>query len=391
MTSRDTMSSPVVRKFPGRDDVGEHLSASTPPGAFYTDANVLREEIERFFCRAWLNIAHEAELPNPGDFVTREIGDESILVIRGTDGKVRAFYNVCRHRGTRLVADPSGTNLRSVVCPYHAWTYSTEGALVGAPHTEDLKEFSRDAYGLFPVPLETWGGFVWMNLDPDARPMRETMGGFLGDFDRFGLSNLRLARRKVYDIQANWKILVENYSECYHCAPIHPDLNRITHYMGGEVTSYFVDGNRRAEYSGSYMTFNQDFGSMTWSGYTSRPPIRGMVGEDLKRIYYYVVFPNLFWSLHPDFLMIHRTWPVTPSSSRIECEFYFDADTMARPDFDPSDAVDLWDLVNRQDWSVCERTQKGMRSRVWKGGRYSSQEPQVHDFDAYVAERLRER
>ena len=382
------MSSPIVRKFPGRDEVGDHLAASTPPGSFYTDEQILQQELDRFFYRSWLNVGREEQIPEPGDFFTKEIGDESVLVVRGTDGKVRAFYNICRHRGTRLIVDESGKRMRSVVCPYHAWTYSTEGALVGAPHTEDLKAFSKENFGLFPVALEPWAGFLWANLDPSARPIREDIGGFLADFDRFGLADLLLVRRKVYDIQANWKLLVENFSECYHCAPIHPDLNRITHYMGGEVTSYFVDGDRRSKYTGSYMTFNEDFQSMTWSGYTGRPPIRGIEGEDRRRIYYYVVFPNLFWSLHPDFLMVHRTWPLTPGTSRIECDFYFDAQTAARPDFDPSDAVDLWDLINRQDWEVCERAQRGMRSRVWKGGRYSSQEPQVHDFDAYVRERL---
>lgn len=381
------MSSPAARKFPGREG-GDHLKATTPLGAFYTDENVLREELERFFYRNWLNVGHDRQIPEPGDFLMREIGDESILVIRGADGRARAFYNLCRHRGTRLVDEESGQRLRSIVCPYHAWSYTPEGALAGAPHTEDLEDFRRVDYGLVPIRLEAWSGFLWANFDGGAKPVQEEIGGFLADFDRFPLADLGLARRKVYDVQANWKILVENYSECYHCAPIHPDLNRITHYLGGGVTSFFVDGPERQKFTGSYMVFNQDFTSMTWSGYTKRPPLRGMTEEDRRRIYYYVVFPNLFWSLHPDFLMIHRTWPVDAGHSRVECEFYFDRETMARPDFDPTDAVELWDLINRQDWAVCERTQKGMRSRAWKGGRYSAQEPQVHDFDAYVTEQL---
>ena len=227
-----------------------------------------------------------------------------------------------------------------------------------------------------------------MNLDLEATPLRDHLGPFFAKFDRFPLGKLRLPSRKTYEVDANWKILVENYQECYHCAPVHPDLNRITPYFSGEVHDYFIDGASRAPFSGGWMEFAKDYASMTWSGYTSRPPLEGMTEEDRRRVYYYAVFPNLFFSLHPDFLMIHRTWPVTPTHSRVECEFFFDPATMERAGFDASDAVELWDLINRQDWAVCTRSQKGMGSRIWKGGRYSDQEPQVYDFDRYVMERL---
>lgn len=364
------------------------MSSHTPPGSFYTDPRIFERELEEFFCRSWLNLGREEEIANPGDFFTREIGNESVIVIRGTDGKARAFYNVCRHRGTRLVDLAEGTKLRSIVCPYHGWTYSAEGRLVGAPHTEMLLEFAKEEHGLYGIPIESWGGFVWANLDPQAPPLREEFGRFFAKFDRFPLGTLRRSNRTTYEVDANWKILVENYQECYHCAPVHPDLNRITPYLSGEVRDYFVDGASRVPFSGGTMEFAKDYTSMTWSGYTNRPFLEGMTEEDRHRVYYYAIFPNLFFSLHPDFLMIHRTWPVTPTHSRVECEFYFDPGTMARPDFDPSDATGLWDLINRQDWVVCEKSQKGMRSRVWKGGRYSEQEPQVYDFDRYVRERL---
>ncbi|MGI0149710.1 MAG: aromatic ring-hydroxylating oxygenase subunit alpha [Thermoplasmata archaeon] len=374
-------------KYVGRDD-GEHLAAKTPPGSFYTDERIFRQEIEEFFCRSWLNLGREEEIANPGDFFTREIGNESIIVIRGTDGKARAFYNVCRHRGTRLIDVAEGTKLRSIVCPYHGWTYSAEGRLVGAPHTESLVDFPKEEHGLYGIPLESWGGFVWANLDLEAPPLRNDFGRFFSKFDRFTLEKLRRVSRITYEVDANWKVLVENYQECYHCAPVHPDLNRITPYLSGEVHDYFVDGASRLPFSGGWMEFAKDYTSMTWSGYTKRPVLAGMTEEDRRRVYYYAVFPNLLFSLHPDFLMIHRAWPVNPTHTRIECEFYFDPATMARPDFDPSDALEIWDLINRQDWAVCERSQKGIQSRVWKGGRYSDQEPQVYDFDQYVRERL---
>jgi len=376
-------------KYVGREH-GAHLEARTPAGPFYTDESVFRKEIEAFFYRSWLNVAREEAIPDPGDFVTREIGDESMILVRGTDGRVRAFYNVCRHRGTRLVEEAEGHKLRSIVCPYHGWTYSPEGSLVGAPHTDDIVDFRREDQGLVPIRVEPWGGFLWVNLEPSAPPISEDLGRFFAKFDRFPLCELRLASRQTYDVRANWKILVENYQECYHCAPIHPDLNRITPYFSGEVHDYFVDGPRMTPFSGGYMEFAKDFESMTWSGYTKRPPLKGMTDVDRRRIYYYAIFPNLFFSLHPDFLMVHRTWPHATDRSTVECEFYFDVAAMAAPDFDPSDAVELWDLINRQDWAVCEREMKGVRSRSFKGGRYSEQEPQVYDFDEYVRLRLKE-
>jgi Rieske 2Fe-2S family protein len=374
-------------KYVGRE-TGVHLRSKTPPGSFYTNERLFRRELEAFFHSGWMNLGREEQVAGAGDFFTREIGGESVIVVRGTDGQVRAFYNICRHRGTRLVEEPDGTKLRSIVCPYHGWTYSSEGRLVGAPHTESLVDFSKEETGLYALQVDVWGGFVWANLDPQAHAMREELGRFFAKFDRFPLEKLRLGSRKTYEVDANWKILVENYQECYHCAPVHPDLNRITPYFSGKVHDYFIDGASRAPFSGGYMEFAKDYTSMTWSGYTKRPPLDGMTAEDRHRVYYYTVFPNLFFSLHPDFLMVHRTWPVTPTHSRVECEFLFDPTTMAQPDFDPSDAVELWDLINRQDWAVCERSQKGMGSRIWTGGRYSDQEPQVYDFDRYVMERL---
>jgi len=138
------------------------------------------------------------------------------------------------------------------------------------------------------------------------------------------------------------------------------------------------------------MEFSKDYTSMVWSGYTKRPPLHGMTEEDRRRVDYYFVFPHMFFSLHPDYLMVHRLWPRSPTHTTIECDWYFDAGVIKQPDFDPIDAVELWDLINRQDWSVCERTQKGTHSRAWKGGRFSAQESQVHDFEKYISKRMKE-
>jgi Rieske 2Fe-2S family protein len=365
-----------------------HRSASTPDGSIYWREDRFQVELERLYYRSWLNVGREEQVEKSGDFLTRTLGPESLLFVRDSDGTIRGFYNVCRHRGTRLLEEPSGSGLQSITCPYHSWTYSLEGRLIGASHTRGLQNFDRKDFSLYPLRVETWGGFVWANLEPSGPALKDDLGPFFQRYERFPIRELRLGAKKIYEVEANWKILVENYSECYHCAPVHPALNRLTPYLSGDNDAYFVAKGPKSKFSGGYMTFAGDYTSMVRSGYTKRPPLRGMTEEDRTRVDYHVIAPNFFFSLHPDYLMIHRTWPMSPTHSTIENEFYFDPEVMARADFDPSDAVDLWDEINKQDWNVCERAQKGSRSRIWHGGRYSEQESLVCDFDLFVQDQM---
>jgi glycine betaine catabolism A len=363
---------------------GPSGTARTPPGRLYWEPDVLRDELERFFYRNWLCIGREEEIPSRGDFLARSVGRESILIVRGDDAGLRAFYNLCRHRGTRVALEPEGRGAHSFICPYHAWSYGLDGRLIGAPHMKGLPTFDRAEYGLHPVRVDTWGGFIWVNLESSAPDLRTTLGPFFERFDRFPLADLGRGAKQQYEVEANWKIVVENFSECYHCAPVHPSLNRITPATSGRNDARFMDRSGTSRFAGGFMEFTKDFQSMTRSGYTDRRPIPGMTAEDRRRIYYYVLFPNTFFSLLPDYLMIHRVWPTGPSHSRIENEFYFTREAREASGFDPRDAVDMWNEINLQDWKVCELAQEGTGSRAWKGGRYSDTEELVQDFDQFV-------
>jgi phenylpropionate dioxygenase-like ring-hydroxylating dioxygenase large terminal subunit len=380
-------SSEVSHPVPGGSATAGFASR-TPDGRIYWDPETLETELDQFFYRNWVNVGRTESIPNPGDFFTRKVGRESILIVRGPDRIVRGFYNLCRHRGTQVELSSEGKGAHSFICPYHSWAYDLTGRLIGALHMKEQVDFDRANYGLHPVRVETWGGFLWVNLEPAGPSLQETLGPFFARFDRFPIADLRLGATMSYEVEANWKVLVENFSECYHCAPVHPSLNRLTPYLSGDNDARFSDAAAKSLFSGGFMEFAQDFQSMTRTGYTNRPRIPGMTEVDKKRVYYYVVFPNLFFSLHPDYLMIHRCWPVTPSHSRIENEFYFTEQAMAAPDFDPSDAAGLWDEINRQDWTVCQLAQQGMASRAWNGGRYSDQEELVRDFDNFIVGRL---
>jgi Rieske 2Fe-2S family protein len=244
-------------------------------------------------------------------------------------------------------------------------------------------DFDPADNGLVPARVETWQGFVFLNLDPSAPPLQESFVDLPDRLGRFDLARLRRVRRIDYDVAANWKVIGDNYSECYHCPGVHPQLNHLTPYDVGE--NFTSEG----PWAGGWMQLAEGFETMSVDGLAGgRAPIRGWSAEqDGRRVYYFVVWPNILVSLFPDYLMTHQVWPVEPGRSLVRCEWFFDPDAIARPDFDPSGPVDFWDLTNRQDWHVCELVQQGTGSRAYRPGRYSYMEDMVHAFDLMLADR----
>jgi Rieske 2Fe-2S family protein len=357
--------------------------ASTLPARFYHDPAIYALELQAMFSRMWLCVGREEDIEKPGDYLTRTVGDESVLVMRDAGGAIHAFHNVCRHRGSRLLSEPSGSGLKHVQCPYHAWTYGLDGALRVAPHMEDARDFDKAKFGLNRVRLERWDGFLFINFSNEGPGLMEFLGDMGAKFARYGMGGLRRGKRINYTVATNWKMLAENYSECYHCALIHPELNKVSHYTSGET-----DLVNQATVGGWMDLRKDEYQTMSLSGKSNRPPFKGITPEDHRRIHYYIVYPNMLLSLHPDYVMTHTIWPDGTGRSEIVCEFLFDRDEVARPDFDPSDAVDFWDLTNRQDWKVCELAYKGTQSGGYTKGRLSSLEWMVHIFDNFVADRL---
>jgi Rieske 2Fe-2S family protein len=355
--------------------------ASTLPGAAYTSAEVLRLEERGLFARHWLCVGREADLPRAGDYRLATIAGDSVIVLRGQDGKLRAFFNVCRHRGSRLLDAESGSVLPRLVCPYHAWSYETDGRLAGAPQMP--ADFCKDGRGLVPVQLGVWQGFVFLNLDTGAPPLERALAD-LPDLARYRVPQLVRGRRIEYEVRANWKLIVENYSECYHCPGAHPQLHRLTELIGRSERPMEIG----ACFNGGPMRLRDGVHTMSNSGRTTLPLIPGLSHDDARYVHYYVIYPNLLLSPHPDYVMTHILSPLAPDRTRVVCEFLFVREAVQSPDFDPSDVVDFWDLTNRQDWKLCERTQAGVASRGYRQGPYHPNEDCVHIFDRWYAERL---
>jgi Rieske 2Fe-2S family protein len=380
----------------------------TLPSSWYCDARIFKLEQERIFTREWLCVGREEELAAPGDYKLLDLVGESILLVRNARGALRAFYNVCRHRGAQLcriagAAAPPGMAVqgglngrRNIVCPYHQWTYDLDGRLIAAPHMQETPGFDKASVSLYPVAVDTWGGFVFLHLTPGAaKPLLSQLGEIPARTARYPLSALRIGHSIRYEVAANWKAICENYNECYHCGGVHPELCAVVPAFraGGAA----ADGQPRGGQPRGGQPLDWSRGiphrdgayTFTHSGTTTRRPFPGLNEDERTRHKGEVIYPNLFVSLACDHVAVFILEPRGPDRTDIICHFLFEPESMAQPDYDPNDAVEFWDITNRQDWNICESVQRGMHSRVHAHGYYAPMEDLSLDIRRYVTERLR--
>jgi Rieske 2Fe-2S family protein len=357
----------------------------TLPREAYVSPEFFSRERERIFFREWFCAGREDEVPRSGDYLALDVAGESILVVRDEDAALHAFYNVCRHRGSQLVmtTERSGGSFAGAIrCPYHSWTYELDGRLRTAPFLEQGPDIERSELSLHPVDVDTWAGFLFVRLSPDANAitLREQLGPVPERLARYPLGELRSVKRLGYEIAANWKVMLENYNECYHCGPVHPELCAIVpaFKMGGGSD---LDWDRGIPHRPGAFTF-------TRSGTTSRAPFPGLDDDEKTRHKGELIYPNFLLSLAADHVAAFTVWPHGPANTTILCDFLFHPAEIAKPDFDPSDAVDFWDLVNRQDWRICESVQRGMSSRPFEFGYYAPMESASLDIRRYIAQRI---
>ena len=350
---------------------------TTLPQKYYTDPAVFAEELERFYCRGWICVGRAAQIPEAGDYFLRGIGNESIIIARGLDGRIRGFFNVCRHRGTRICPNSEGHFPGSIQCGYHGWTYALDGKLTAAPHMNE-PSFRMEDFPLHSIQAEIWDGHIFANLDLQAAAQADQLGDLRDKFRDWGVADLRMAARRSYTVQANWKLLITNYNECLHCPIIHPLLNRMTHYLSGE------NDPPTEGYVGGSMNLRSGVETMNVDGKRPRGCLPGLEGRALDHVLYYTVYPNLFLSLHPDYVMTHTLWPRAVNQTEVICEWHFHPDEMKRPEFDASDAVEFWDTTNREDWRICELSQLGIQSRAYQPGPYTPLEGLPKAFDRMI-------
>ena len=342
--------------------------AKTLPQRFFVSPEIFKKEQNVLFSTQWVLVGHQSQIANPGDYFTANVAGESLIVVHDKGGEVRGFYNVCRHRGTRLCETQMG-HLSKIQCPYHAWTYDLDGRLLGAPHMDRVPGFDKAEHSLHAVNLALWEGFIFVSLADAPSLPEEWFATLTGKFTHWNLPKLRSAKRIEYDVRANWKLIFENYSECYHCPGVHPTLAKLTPYDSAE------NDLSEGPFLGGFMPITKGK-SLTMSGKACALAVGDINAEEFHRVFYYSIFPNMLLSMHPDYVMVHQLWPQSPDRTLIFCDWFFhpEAAGMTDPGYNPDDAIEFWDMTNKQDWRVCELSQQGIASRAYQPGPYSPRE-----------------
>jgi choline monooxygenase len=347
--------------------------AWTLPASVYTAPDILQAEKERIFSRTWQVVGHASRVANAGDYFTTELLGEPLVFVRGLDGKLRGFYNVCRHR-----AGPpaEGCGSRKLFrCRYHGWTYGLDGALLSATEIEGVENFRAEDFALAPVRTEEWFNLVFANLDPQAHPLRETLGDLPRQAEKFPFAGMKLFERRTYDMECNWKTYVDNYLEGYHLPSVHPSLNREL-----DFSAYVVE-----PYSSHVRQFSPIRGAQPGD---ATPRRYQEAREDLTTDYFWI-FPNWMLNCYPDNVSLNIVLPLGAERSRAIFEWYL-------PEQDHSSSaakasVEFSEQIQMEDAGICEIVQNNLRSRSYSRGRFSvKQEKGVHAFHRMYAEFMKE-
>ena len=354
---------------------------ATLPRDDYVAAGRFAAERDAIFHKEWFCAGRCEGVEKKGEYRLVNVLGESILIVCDDGGALNAFYNVCRHRGSQLVAaenseEQSGQFAASIRCPYHSWNYKLNGELHSTPHLN----IDKSCMGLRQVEIDTWGGFIFVRLVTGKQTLLESLGGIPEQLCRYPLAELRIARQITYSVKANWKVLLENFNECYHCGGVHPELCKVVPVFrhGGGMDLPWIDGIPHREGANTF----------TFSGTTNREPFPGLNEDEKTKHKGELIYPNVMLSMSMDHGAATVLWPRAPDHTDIITDFLFHPDEMAKSDFDPIDAVEFWDLVNKQDWAICENVQRGMNSRSFESGYYAPMEDWSLDIRNYVRNRL---
>ena len=335
----------------------------------YCDAGVFADEQRLAMATSWVCIGRRDSIGDePGSHRLASVAGERVLIVRDHDGALAAFANRCMHRGTELVdtsvgAAPSPCFDTVIRCPYHFWAYGFDGTLRASPWVDDI---DPNEFGLHRYGLAEWGGFVFVRLAADGPSLLNDLSPIAERVSRFPLDQLVVGRSISYDVAANWKVIAENYNECYHCGPVHPELCDL-------VPSFRVRGGSALDWEHG-IPHRPGADTFTTNGTSDRASFPGLSDAEQVNHFGELIYPNLMLSLSRDHVAAFILQPVDPDRTTIECQLLFHPTEVAAPGFDASDAVDFWHMVNLQDWAICERVQRGMQSLSFRHGWYAPME-----------------
>ena len=366
------------------DDLAASLapfgSSRMLPREAYVDPAVFEWEQRNVFS-GWKCVGHAADMAGTGSQRAIGSGADGMLLVNGDDGVIRAFANTCRHRGHELLACGTTAKRRGIVCPYHSWSYRLDGSLRSAPGFDD--GFNAGEFGLTELRLVDWHGWLFVDASGTDVEFTDHVAGLEDVVSGYRPEDLVIVDRHSYELATNWKVIAENYQECYHCSTIHPELSKISPPTSGENLNF------EGSWMGGWMSMIEGAETMSFTGKSGGVAIKGLSDHELSTVMYLVGFPNLLVSLHPDYVMTHLMTPLAADRTHVECAWAFPKDVAAQEGFDPSYAVDFWDLTNRQDWAACESVQRGLSSPHARPGPLAPDEDGVYQFVTRVARAYR--
>jgi glycine betaine catabolism A len=335
--------------------------------------------MSRIYGRHWLPVDHVSRLKEKGAYSTLNIGSGSVLLLHGDDD-IQAYHNYCRHRGYKLVEEPSGKR-QSLVCLYHCWVYDRNGRLKSLNGTYFDHFFEKEKNGLLPIRTEIRHGVVFVTFSDDAPDLDEVLGEF-GEFARvYELADLECVQAKDYPVASNWKLVAHNVNESLHFPTAHKDLHRITDF--DDAGTYDL----RGDIVGAWQSIRSGFNSVSMTGHSRRTPLPLVPEADRQRINWITILPNLLFGFTADYVMMQWVWPESPGTCFVRHFWLFHPSETAKDDFSHEAVFALWDKANYEDWEMCERTHRGLSNPLWRPGQLSLDEEVVSQIDAWVAAR----
>jgi phenylpropionate dioxygenase-like ring-hydroxylating dioxygenase large terminal subunit len=351
----------------------------TLPGVAYTSPELFAWEMSHLFDDSWTCLGRAEGMVAPGSRRAVQVGLSSVLLTRDRTGILRAFFNICRHRGHELLPVGASAEGELIECPYHGWAYRADGSVKSAPRLGHRPGFAVQEHGLVGVRVEEWQGWLFVNVSGDAAPLREHLGNMEELMAPWAPGNLVTVSSMDYLVEANWKLVHENYQECYHCAEIHPELCRVSPPTSGENI------NATGMWIGGWMDLLEDAETMSLTGRGGAPILPGLAGADRRRVYYLALLPNLLISPHPDYVLSHRVEPISPARTRVECRTMYRKKVVEAGKIDLRYGGDFWDVTNRQDWAAIESIQRSAASPGFRPGPISEMEDAVYMFFNMIA------
>jgi phenylpropionate dioxygenase-like ring-hydroxylating dioxygenase large terminal subunit len=381
-----------VRRDPGY--VGLTTAVDSLPASFYFDPGHHQLEMTRIWYRNWIYVCRSSDIGTARTFRTLELGDQSILVVRGEDRVARAFHNTCRHRGAALCRTPQGRfSSAGIVCPYHSWRYSLRGDLLQTSSRQHGDGFDRRDFSLYSLPVNEWNGFIFAALTNEPPPFSAGFDLPLNRLDDWQLGELVVGHTLRKTIQCNWKVFWENYNECLHCPGVHPRLAQLVPLFGRALLERRDDPSWQdhaddddPKYGGGLRT-----GAESWSmdGKPVGVPFPGVSPEDRKAGHLYMTsVPSMFIVAHVDYVRVVRLLPLGPERTEMSIEFLFLPETLADPKRDLMNAVEFTDIVMSEDAEICELNQRGLRALPHAGGVLMPEEYAIRQFQNWVRSEL---